>query len=250
MAGACIPRSRIDAVLFDLDGVVTQTAAAHAAAWKRLFDDYLALRARREGTSVRPFDADADYRLYVDGKPRYDGVRSFLRSRGITLDDGDPSDPPGRETVCGLGNTKDQYFAEHLARFGVEPYPSTLALIDRLRDRGVRTAVVSASKHCAAVLAAARIAGRFDARVDGNDAEALRLAGKPSPATYLEAARRLDAAAARAAVVEDAIAGVQAGRAGGFGLVVGVNRASPPGALLAEGADVEVRDLGEVRVCD
>lgn len=250
MADVCISRSRIDAVLFDLDGVVTRTATVHAAAWKRLFDEYLARRARPVGAPFRPFDIDADYRLYVDGKPRYDGVRAFLRSRGITLDDGAPSDPPGRETVCGLGNLKDRYFAEHLAQHGVEPYESTLALIGALRARGIRTAVVSASKNCAAVLEAAGVGDRFDARVDGNDAEALRLPGKPSPATYLEAARRLGVAPARAAVVEDAIAGVQAGGAGGFGLVIGVNRASPPGALLAEGAGVEVRDLGEVRLCE
>ena len=249
MVSACIFRSRVDAVLFDLDGVVTKTAAVHAAAWKQLFDEYLRRRAQREGGPFRPFDADSDYRLYVDGKPRYDGVRSFLSSRGIVLDEGEAGDPPDRETVHGLGNRKDGYFADHLVTHGAETYEGTLSLIRELRSRGIKTAVVSASKHCPDVLNAAGIAGCFDARVDGNDAEALRLAGKPAPATYLEASRRLGAAPARAVVVEDAIAGVQAGRAGGFGLVIGVNRSASRGALLENGADVEVRDLSEVQVC-
>ncbi len=249
MVRARISRNRVDAVLFDLDGVVTKTAAVHAAAWKRLFDEFLRGRAQREGRPFQPFDADSDYRLYVDGKPRYDGVRSFLSSRGIVLDEGEAGDPPDRETVHGLGNRKDGYFADYLVAHGAETYEGTLALIRELRGRGIKTAVVSASKHCPDVLNAAGIAGDFDTRVDGNDAEALRLPGKPAPATYLEAARRLGAAAARAVVVEDAIAGVQAGRAGGFGLVIGVNRSTSRGALLENGADVEVRDLSEVQVC-
>lgn len=248
MTIACIYRQRVDAVLFDLDGVVTKTATVHAAAWKQLFDEYLRRRAQREARPFRPFDADSDYRLYVDGKPRYDGVRSFLGSRGIVLDEGGAGDSPDRETVCGLGNRKDGYFADYLATYSVETYEGTIALIRELRSRGIKTAVVTASKHGAHVLEAAGIADCFDARVDGNDAEALGLAGKPAPATYLEASRRLGVAPARAAVVEDAIAGVQAGRAGGFGLVIGVNRSGSRGALLENGADVEVRDLSEVQV--
>lgn len=249
MVIARIFRHRVDAVLFDLDGVVTKTAAVHAAAWKRLFDEYLRTRAQSEGRPFRPFDADSDYRLYVDGKPRYDGVRSFLSSRGIVLDEGEAGDPPDRETIHGLGDRKDGYFADHLATHGAETYEGTLALIRELRSRGIKTAVVSASKHCANVLDAAGIADCFDTRVDGNDAEAQGLSGKPAPATYLEASRRLRVAPARAVVVEDAIAGVQAGQAGGFGLVIGVNRSTSGGALLENGADVEVHDLSEVQVC-
>ena len=249
MARASISKSRIDAVLFDLDGVVTKTAAVHAAAWKRLFDEYLGRRADREHSTFRPFDLDVDYRQYVDGKPRYDGVRSFLRSRSIVLDKGTPGDPPDRETVCGLGNRKDRYFQDYLATHGAEAYESAVALIAELRSSGIKTAVVSASKHCEEVVRAAGVTALFDTRVDGTDAETLRLAGKPSPATYQEAARRLGVAPARAAVIEDAIAGVEAGRAGGFGLVIGVNRTASPGVLLDHGADVEVHDLDELQVC-
>lgn len=244
----CISRRDLTAVLFDLDGVVTKTATVHAAAWKRLFDEFLRRRAQRTGSAFQPFDAQRDYREYVDGKPRYDGVRSFLRSRHIVLEDGEPSDPPDRETVCGLGNRKDGYFERDLADRGVETYDGTISLIQRLKQHGFKTAVVSASKHCAAILETAGIANLFDARVDGNDAERLGLAGKPAPATYLEAARRLDVVPARAVVVEDAIAGVQAGRAGGFGLVIGVNRSPAEGTLLESGADIVVRDLNEMTV--
>ena len=248
MAAPAIARRDLDAVLFDLDGVVTKTAALHAAAWKRLFDEYLRRRAEREGGAFEPFDEEMDYRQYVDGKPRYDGVRSFLCSRDIVLEDGEPSDPPDKETVCGLGNRKDGYFERDVASRGVKTYEGTIGLIRQLKAQGFKVAVVSASKHGAAILEAAHIAGLFDARVDGNDAERLGLEGKPRPATYLEAARRLAVPPGRAAVVEDAIAGVQAGRAGCFGLVIGVNRSSTRGMLLEHGADVEVGDLSEVSV--
>ena len=248
MAVPTISRRDIDAVLFDLDGVVTRTAEVHAAAWKRLFDDYLRRCAERDRSEFRPFDEDIDYRAYVDGRPRYDGVRSFLRSRGIVLPNGDPSDPPDSETVCGLGNRKDTYFERDVAARGVCAYEGTVALINRLKEHGMKVAVVSASKHCSPILKAAGAAELFDTRVDGNDAERLGLAGKPDPSTYVEAARRLGIDPARAAVVEDAHAGVQAGRAGGFGLVIGVNRGQARGALLKTGADVEVQDLGEVMV--
>lgn len=245
-SGVKISKHEIDAVIFDLDGVVTRTAAVHAAAWKRLFDEFLEQQAAREGKPFQPFDADVDYRRYVDGKPRYEGVASFLESRNISLAYGEPSDPPDRETICGLGNRKNLYFQEHLARHGADVYQSTLDLLRRLRSRGVRTAIFSASKNCKAVLKAAGIADLFDARVDGVDAEELGLPGKPDPATLLEAARRLGVVPERAVIVEDAIAGVQAGRDGHFGLVIGVNRSDETGVLKENGADVEVSDLSEV----
>jgi trehalose 6-phosphate phosphatase len=245
-----ISKSEFDAVIFDLDGVVTRTATVHAAAWKRLFDDYLEERAAREGKPFRPFDADSDYRRHVDGKPRYDGVVSFLESRGISLPYGDPGDPPDKETTCGLGNRKNRYFTQHLAEHGVDVYESTVELIRDLRAKGVKTAIFSASKNCRAVLKAANASGLFDARVDGVDADELGLPGKPDPAVLLEAARRLGVAPGRAVIVEDAIAGVQAGRAGRFGLVIGVNRSGESGVLRENGADVELTDLKEVTSVD
>ena len=238
----------IVAVIFDMDGVVTDTASVHAAAWKRLFDGYLGARSRRTGQRFQPFDPDVEYRLYVDGKRRYDGVRSFLASRGIKLPEGDPSDPPDAETVSGLGNRKDGYFRAHLEEHGASAYPSTVVLLEDLRRRGIRTAIVSASRNVGDVLEAAGVRGRFDVKVDGVDADELRLRGKPDPATFLEAARRLGVEPASAAVVEDALAGVQAGRAGGFALVVGVDRVGRPDALLEAGADVVVTDLAELRL--
>lgn len=245
-----ISKSEVDAVIFDLDGVVTKTATVHAAAWKRLFDEYLEQRAAREGGSFQPFDADDDYRHYVDGKPRYDGVVSFLESRGISLPYGQPDDPPGRETVCGLGNRKNQYFLEHLREHGVDVYQSTVEFVHDLKVRGIKAAIISASKNCTEVLKATDISGLFDAKVDGVDADELGLAGKPDPAVFLEAARRLGVTAERAVVVEDAIAGVQAGRDGHFGLVIGVNRSPKRGVLKENGADIEVADLSEVVVAN
>ena len=236
----------MQAVIFDLDGVVTRTAEVHAEAWKHLFDEYLAARAQRLGEPFRPFDRSSDYRRFVDGKPRYEGVASFLGSRGIDLPFGSPEDPEESETVCGLGNRKNRYFLEALAKSGVEPYPTTLELIAALRYRGVRTAVVSSSRNCAAVLNAAGIEGLFDAKVDGVDAAELGLPGKPDPAVFLDAARRLGVDPAHAAVVEDAIAGVEAGRRGAFALVVGVDREAQSAALAAAGADVVVSDLAEL----
>jgi alpha,alpha-trehalase len=240
-----IPRSRFDAVLFDLDGVITKTARIHAAAWKQLFDAYLQGRAAST-ESFRPFDVDTDYRDYVDGKPRYDGVRSFLASRGIELPYGNPTDLPDKETVCGLGNRKNQLFHDRLKKEGVEVYKSSVGLIERLRQRGFKTAVVSASKNATAILDAARIADLFDASVDGVDAVALDLKGKPEPDTFIEAARRLNVAPQRCAVFEDAVAGVQAARRGAFGLVVGVDRGDRAKALKQAGADLVVKDLSEV----
>lgn len=246
MTAAEIDLGAMDAVIFDLDGVVTRTAEVHAEAWKQLFDEYLAARARRLGEPFTPFDRGSDYRRFVDGKPRYEGVASFLGSRGIELPFGSPDDGEERETVCGLGNRKNRYFLDALERKGADPYPTTLALIARLRRQGVRTAIVSSSLNCGAVLEAAGIGDLFDAKVDGVDAAELGLAGKPDPAVFIDAARRLGVEPTQAAVVEDAIAGVEAGRRGGFGLVVGVDRGAQSEALAVAGADVVVRDLGEL----
>jgi len=245
-----ISKRDFDAVIFDLDGVVTRTATVHAAAWKRLFDEYLKDRAAREGKPFQPFDADSDYRRYVDGKPRYDGVVSFLQSRDMSLTYGDPGDPPEKETVCALGNRKNRYFTQHLAEHGVDVYESTVDLIRDLRAKGMKTAIFSASKNCRDVLEAAHVGELFDARVDGVDADELGLPGKPDPAVLLEAARCLDVAPGRAVIVEDAIAGVQAGRAGGFGLVIGVNRSGESGVLRENGADIEITDLKEATSID
>jgi alpha,alpha-trehalase len=237
-----IPLDRVEAVVFDTDGVLTDTASVHAAAWKRLFDEYLRQRAERLGEPFRPFE-ELDYLRHVDGKPRYDGVAGFLASRGIALPWGDPSDPPSHETVCGLGNSKNRYFLAHLGEHGVQAFPSSVAFVRKLGANGVRTAVVSASRNMRAVLDAAGIRDLFDVEVDGVDAARLGLAGKPDPALFLEAARRLQVAPARAAVVEDALAGVEAGHRGGFAVVVGVDRAGQAAELAAQGADVVVDDL-------
>jgi beta-phosphoglucomutase family hydrolase len=259
-----IARRRFDAVVFDLDGVVTQTSAVHAAAWKRLFDDYLAQRAAQMGAGaarpagadagglaadpLRPFDLDADYARYVDGKPRYDGVRDFLASRGIELPMGDPGDPPDAETVCGLGNRKNDLFNAEVREHGVETYPSTVELIHHLHDAGVKVGLMSSSKNTAMVLKVTDLTDLFEVRVDGVVAAEVGLPGKPDPAMYLETARRLGVDAARSVVVEDALSGVEAGRRGGFGLVIGVDRLGQAAALAEAGADVVVDDLAEVGV--
>lgn len=228
----------------DLDGVVTKTATVHAAAWKQLFDNLLERRAA--GGTWLPFDVDRDYRAYVDGKPRRDGLRSFLAARGITVPDGSPSDPPDAETIHGLAKRKNRYVLDRLRDQGVETHADALALLRRARSIGVRLAVVTASENCGAVLAAAHVTDLFDERVDGTDLARLRLRGKPAPDSFLEAARRLDAEPCRVIVIEDAIAGVQAGRAGGFGLVIGVDRAGHGDALRRGGADLVVSSLDEI----
>jgi trehalose 6-phosphate phosphatase len=243
-----VKRKDLDAVVFDMDGVVTRTATVHAAAWKRLFDAYLKDWATAGGRPFRPFDAVADYREYVDGKPRYDGVRDFLASRGIELPWGDPSDPPGATTVCGLGNRKNDYFNQVVAEQGVEPYGSTVELIRQLKDRGFGVAIITSSRNATTIMNAAGVADLFPVCVDGNVAERLGLPGKPDPAVFIEAAKELGATPARAAVVEDALVGVEAGRAGRFGLVIGVDRLGQAEALREHGADVVVKDLAEVTV--
>ena len=235
-----------DAVLFDLDGVLTSTARVHSVCWKKMFDAFLQQRAAETGGKFTPFDPDADYKCYVDGKPRYDGVRSFLESRGIRLPHGDPGDPPGTSSACGLGNRKDRLFHEVLKAEGAEAYEGTVRWARDLRSRGMKTAVVSSSKNCKAILEAAAIDRLFDARMDGEIAARLGIPGKPAPDTYLKAAEELGVSPERAVVVEDALSGVQAGRRGGFGLVIGVDRHADADALRDHGADMVVADLAEM----
>ena len=237
-----------DAVLFDLDGVLTRTASVHASAWKKLFDGFLERRATRTGEPYVPFDIAADYPRYVDGRPRYDGVAAFLASRGIELPLGAPEDGPDVESVRALGNLKDRYFLQHLEQHGVDPYEAAIALVRKLRAQEIKTAVVSSSNNCEAVLEAVGIAQLFDTRVDGTDVTRLDLKGKPAPDAFVEAARRVGVEPSRAVVVEDAIAGVEAGRAGRFGCVIGVDRRGHTRALRDAGADVVVIDLAQVRV--
>jgi beta-phosphoglucomutase family hydrolase len=234
-----------DAILFDLDGVLTSTAAQHFAAWKEMFDEFLRRDAEQRSVPFEPFDQD-DYHKHVDGLPRYDGVRRFLESRGIDLPEGSPDDGPDADTIRGLGDRKNELVNRIIDEEGVEVYPGSVALLEHLRDRGVPLAVVSSSRNCVTVLRAAGIEDHFDARVDGVIAGELGLPGKPAPDTFLEAARRLGVPAERAVVVEDALGGVEAGRRGAFGLVVGVDRVGQADALREHGADVVVADLGEM----
>jgi beta-phosphoglucomutase family hydrolase len=230
-------------MLFDLDGVVTRTATVHAGAWKELFDEFLRTWSGRHGEPFRPFDIATDYVAYVDGRRRYDGVASFLASRDIELPHGDPSDPPDRETVCGLGNRKDGYFLRHLECDGVEVFDDAVTLLRRLNEIGKPTAIVSASENAVPILERVGLLDLFRVRVTGVEAAARNLAGKPAPDTFLEAARDLATAPDRAVVFEDAISGVEAGAAGGFGLVVGVDRVGGATRLHEHGADLVVTDL-------
>ena len=239
-----------DAFVFDLDGVVTKTAKVHAAAWKDLFDSYLQERAEEKGEPFQSFDIDQDYREYVDGKPRYDGVKSFLDSRNIHLPWGDPGDDPGNESICALGNRKNRIFMSQLKRTPPEVYQSAVRLIRRLRRHGIVFAVVTASKNCDEVLEAASLSELFSVRVDGNDLERMSLQGKPAPDSYLEAARRLKVDPIRAVVCEDALAGVEAGRRGGFGLVVGVDRTGHSDELKNHGADIVVTSLSQINLLE
>jgi beta-phosphoglucomutase family hydrolase len=238
--------SGIRACLFDLDGVLTQTARVHAAAWKEMFDAFLRERAARTSEPFVPFDPVADYTKYVDGKPRYDGVRSFLGSRGIRLPEGDPSDPPSAETIHGLGNRKNELVLALLKRDGVQVYEGSIRYVRAARDAGLHRAVVSASANCREVLDAAGIEDLFEVRIDGIVVEQRHLRGKPAPDTFLAAAEEVGARPAEAAVFEDALSGVEAGRAGKFGLVVGVDRAGQREGLLEHGADIVVSDLAEL----
>lgn len=246
MDKAVIRKSEFDAVIFDLDGVITKTADVHERAWAELFNSYLRERADHGGDPFEPFTS-ADYGRYVDGKPRYDGVHSFLQWRGIDLPWGDPSDPPDAETVCGLGNRKNVEFLRIVEEDGVEPYDTTVEFIANLHRTGIKTALFSSSRNAGPVLQAAGLGDLFSVRVDGVVAAELGLAGKPDPASLHEATSRLGATPDRTAVVEDAISGVEAGRRGDFALVIGVNRLDQADEL-AQYADVVVSDLAEVSV--
>ena len=241
-----VNRDQHDAVLFDLDGVITNTATLHATCWKQMFDAYLRERAEQKGEAFRPFDLATDYRLYVDGKPRFDGVRDFLSSRGIQLLEGNRDDPTDLETVHGLGNRKNDLVNRAIAEVGVEPYVGTVQFIDQLRRDGFKIGVVTSSQNCDAVLRAAKLDNLFEVRVDGNTIEAERLGGKPAPDTFLMAARLLGVEPKRTVVVEDAISGVEAGFNGNFGLVIGVARKGNAEELKRHGAKLVVEDLGEL----
>ncbi|MDG3010928.1 beta-phosphoglucomutase family hydrolase [Rhodococcus sp. D2-41] len=234
------------ACLFDLDGVLTETAVVHARAWKQMFDDFLRDRARRDGADFVPFDEHADYDEYVDGKPRADGTRSFLRSRGIELPEGTTQDGPDVETVAGLGRRKNDLVLQMIRTDGVQAYPGSVRFVHAARDAGLRCAVVSSSANCRDVLESAGIADLFELRIDGVVAQQQHLRGKPAPDTYLAGARGLDLEPARCAVFEDALAGVASGRAGDFGWVVGVDRVGQADALREHGADVVVDDLANL----
>ena len=236
----------MSALLFDLDGVLTQTAKVHAAAWKQMFDAYLEGRAAKTGSEFVPFDAVHDYDEYVDGKPRYDGVRSFLASRHIELPEGDSSDPATAETVRGLGNRKNELVLRLIREQGVEPYEGSVRYVKAAIEKGLRRAVVSSSANCRDVLQAAGIADLFEEVIDGVVADREQLRGKPAPDTFLAAAEELGVPASAAAVFEDALAGVEAGRAGHFALVVGVDRVGQADELRKHGADIVVRDLADL----
>ena len=245
-SGQVITRAQYDAVLFDLDGVLTDTASLHAACWKQTFDEYLRKRAAQGSGELRLFDPGEDYRLHVDGKPRSDGVRDFLRSRGIQLPEGSPDDPPQAETVSGLGNRKNELVNRAIEDTGVKPYDGSVELIRHLRRQGFKIAVATSSRNCDTVLRAAKLEAFFEVRVDGNTISAQRLSGKPAPDMFLAAARLLGADPKRTVVVEDAISGVQAGSNGGFGLVIGVARKGNAEELRRNGAHVVVDDLREL----
>lgn len=234
------------ACLFDLDGVLTRTAAVHAAAWKEMFDAYLRKSAQHTGTPFVAFAAGTDYHRYVDGKSRDDGTRSFLASRGVTLPEGSPQDRAGIGTVRGLGNAKNELVLRRMREDGVEVFEGSVRYVQAVRRAGLRTAVVSSSTNCQAVLAAANIEDLFDARVDGVTAREENLSGKPAPDIFLAAARALGMHPGECAVFEDALAGVEAGRAGGFGQVIGVDRAGQAQALVDHGANIVVSDLAEL----
>lgn len=236
----------ITTLLFDLDGVLTNTAKVHSEAWKEMFDAYLRERAEREGEEFRPFDIATDYVQHVDGKLRQDGVRSFLQSRGVELPEGKPDDPADAETIFGLGTRKNERVQKLIRTEGVEVFEGSVRFVEAAREAGYRTAVVSASKNTPEVLKVTGLEGLFELRVDGTVAAERNLDGKPAPDTFLEAAREMGEKPERCAVFEDATSGVQAGKAGGFGWVIGVDRVGRAEALREHGADVVVGDLSEL----
>ena len=238
-------KNNCDAVLFDLDGVITTTEKIHSACWKKTFDEFLRAWANNKGEGFVPFNEPDDYLEYVDGKPRYEGVRDFLVSRAIELPEGDTNSPPGEQSVFGLGNRKNQLFTETLEKESPGIYETSLALARHLKEAGFRLAIVSSSRNCRAVMAAAGIEELFEVTVDGVTAAEKGLRGKPQPDTFIEAASALGTKPARSIVIEDAAAGVAAGASGGFGLVIGVARKQNEEELFSNGADMVVRDLGE-----
>jgi beta-phosphoglucomutase family hydrolase len=240
-----INRDQFDAVLLDLDGVITDTASIHAAAWKQMFDAYLQKRAAEGREQFRSFDIVSDYQRYVDGKLRYDGVRDFLASRNIHLPEGTPDDPPEAETVGGLGNRKDELVNKVISEKGVKPYEGSVRFIRQLRNQGFKMAVVTSSQNCAAVLKAAKLDSDLKVHVDGNVIHAKQLSGKPAPDAFLMAAKLIEVDPKRAVVIEDAISGVQAGRNGNFGLVIGIARKANAEELQRQGAHLVVNDLSE-----
>lgn len=245
MSEVVIDTGRMTAVLFDMDGVLTDTASVHMTAWARLFDESLPVLA--PDAEHEPFSAD-DYRRLVDGRARIDGVEAVLTDRGLSLPRGSVDDDPGTDTAWALANRKNDYFHQAIDAGGVDNFPTSVVVLDKVRAAGLRTAVVTASRNRVDILVAAGLADRFDAAVDGTDIEDLGLPGKPDPATFVEAARRLGVSPAESVVIEDAVSGAAAGRAGGFGLVIGVARHDTPDALLAAGAHAVVSDLAEVKV--
>ncbi|OVE75814.1 hydrolase [bacterium F11] len=241
-----ITLKQYDAILLDLDGVITSTANVHASCWKIMFDEYLKKHAKKEGEPFKAFETGVDYKLYVDGKPRYDGVRSFLKSRNIVLPEGDPNSPPDEESVHGLGNRKNELIRDVVKTEGVVVFDGSVEWIKQLQSLGFKTAVVTSSRNCDLILGAAGLSDLFKTKLDGIVAAKLKIKGKPAPNTYLEAAKMLGASHERSVVVEDAISGVQAGRAGNFGLVIGVDRHGDPQSLKSNGADIVVSSLGEL----
>jgi RpiB/LacA/LacB family sugar-phosphate isomerase/beta-phosphoglucomutase family hydrolase len=246
MPSPVINHDRYDAVLLDMDGVVTDTASIHAICWKTMFDQFLRKWAAQHAEPFLAFDIAADYKLYVDGKPRYQGVRDFLKSRGIILPEGTPQDSPSAETICGLGNWKNELVNEHLTSMGVDAYPGTIAFIMYMRRMGIKTAIVTSSQNCQTVLHAAKVEDLFDVRVDGDVISTQHIPGKPAPDSYLKAAEMLVVKPQRAVVIEDAISGVEAGAQGGFGLVVGVARKGNAEELKGHGAHIVVQDVAEL----
>jgi len=241
--------NKIKAAILDLDGVITQTASIHANAWKKLFDQYNQQRKEAGKSSYPEFSIDNDYKKYLDGKPRYEGVRSFLESQAIKIPYGKKDDDPQQETICGLGNRKNKFFQEALEEEGVSPFPDTVEKIKEWKAKGLKVAVISSSKNCKPVLKQAGIIDLFDAIVDGIESERRNIEGKPAPDIFLEAARELQVDSQQAFIVEDAIAGVKAGEKGDFALVVGMEKdESQHDKLKQNGADKVVASLKELNM--
>lgn len=246
MGSTALKLNDYDAVIFDLDGVLTNTARVHAISWKEMFDTFLKEHEASSGTPFVPFDAKSDYLQYVDGKPRYQGIESFLASRDISLPWGDPEDSPDAPTICGLANKKNRAFQSHLEQEGVDVFSTTVNFIEQLRAHGLKTGIISSSKNCTRILDQTDLNYLFDTKIDGNDAPGLGIKGKPAPDIFLRAAANINVTPERTAVVEDAISGVQAGKSGGFALVIGLDRGGHPEDLANNGADVVVQDLKEI----